>query len=105
MRIGSLRENIDALGLLLATGVFCLLRVVLGVNVFLSMIIGLIVGLVFVGVCNDEMNIYYNSVRKSGGFWKWILQGYWSVSKAGEREWGIRILGLLIDNEPRGGTV
>lgn len=51
MKIGSLEKNASVLGLLLATSIFCLLRVVLGINAFLSMIIGLIIGLVLVGMC------------------------------------------------------
>ena len=55
------------------------------------------------------MSIHYESrkeCRRFGdGFFKWLLQGYWSVSKWGEREWGIRILGVVIDNESKGGTI
>lgn len=51
------------------------------------------------------MSIRYEGVKRSGSFWKWLLQGYWSVSKLGDREWGIRVFGLLVDNEPKGGTI
>ena len=55
------------------------------------------------------MSITYDSRKEcrrfDDGFWKWLFSAYWSVSKAGEREWGIRIFGVVIDNEPKGGTV
>jgi len=49
------------------------------------------------------MNIHYDSIKRSEGFWKWLICGYWSANKWGEREWGIRIFGLVIDNTPKGG--
>jgi len=54
------------------------------------------------------MSISYESRkecrRMGAGFWRWLFQAYWSVSKWGEREVGIRIFGVVIDNEPKGGT-
>lgn len=51
MRIGSVVKSAEALGMLLAIAVFVGLRVVLEVNTFLSMIAGLVIGLVFVFIC------------------------------------------------------
>ena len=53
----------------------------------------------------EIMSVHYEGVKKAGSFWKWIFQKYWEVNKWGEREWGFRIFGLLIDNEPKGGAV
>jgi len=49
------------------------------------------------------MSIHYEKIKQAEGFWRWLFESYWSVSKWGEREWGFRIFGLVIDNEPRGG--
>jgi len=55
------------------------------------------------------MSIKYDSIkecrRMDAGFLKWVFSAYWSVNKLGEREWGMRFFGLILDNEPKGGTV
>lgn len=54
MKVGSIAESADSLGILAAIGVFISLRIVLEVSTFLSMVVGLIVGLVFVFVCKKS---------------------------------------------------
>lgn len=47
----------------------------------------------------------YECPKKAGTFRKWIFEGYWQVTKWGERAWGFRLFGLVIDNEAKGGDV
>jgi len=54
MRNGSIAESADSLGILAAIGAFISLQVVLGVDTFLSMVVGLIVGFIFAFVCKKS---------------------------------------------------
>jgi len=54
MKIGSIAESADSLGILVAIGIFCSLQVILGASTFLSVVVGLIVGFIFAFVCKKS---------------------------------------------------
>lgn len=52
------------------------------------------------------MIIYFETIKKAHelsvlpvSIWKWLFGWNWGVTKFGDREWGLRIFGIVIENE------
>ena len=45
-----------------------------------------------------KIEFEYHKKWACGGFFKWLFTWYWGVTKDGQREWGLRICGLVIQN-------
>ena len=46
-----------------------------------------------------SIEFVHHDIGFSGGFWRWLFEWYRGVNKWGDREWGLRICGWVIQNK------